>query len=106
MVNQLSTLAKEGTRVSLEVGTEGILGGQANVSDVKGAWKALADNVNLMAVNLRDQVRGIAAVTKAVASGDLIKKVEVRFPRAMPSNSISLTCDCRSRSMSRVKSWN
>jgi osomolarity two-component system sensor histidine kinase NIK1 len=96
MVNQLSTLANEVTRVSLEVGTEGMLGGQAYVPDVQGMWKVrwpilsswpsgderarvqvLTDNVNLMAMNLTNQVRSIAEVTKAVASGDLTKKVEV-----------------------------
>ncbi|KDQ51728.1 hypothetical protein JAAARDRAFT_139768 [Jaapia argillacea MUCL 33604] len=77
MVAQLSTLANEVTRVSLEVGTEGILGGQAFVPGVQGMWKVLADNVNLMAMNLTNQVRSIAQVTKAVASGDLTKKIEV-----------------------------
>ncbi|EPQ52996.1 hypothetical protein GLOTRDRAFT_45993 [Gloeophyllum trabeum ATCC 11539] len=77
MVHQLSTLASEVTRVSLEVGTEGILGGQAVVPDVQGMWKVLADNVNLMAMNLTTQVRSIAEVTKAVASGDLTKKIQV-----------------------------
>ncbi|KAI0312759.1 hypothetical protein OF83DRAFT_1066664 [Amylostereum chailletii] len=77
MVAQLSTLANEVTRVSLEVGTEGILGGQAYVPDVQGMWKVLADNVNLMAMNLTNQVRSIAEVTKAVANGDLKKKIEV-----------------------------
>ncbi|ETW76839.1 hypothetical protein HETIRDRAFT_389878 [Heterobasidion irregulare TC 32-1] len=77
MVAQLSTLANEVTRVSLEVGTEGILGGQAYVPDVQGMWKVLADNVNLMAMNLTNQVRSIAEVTKAVANGDLTKKIEV-----------------------------
>ncbi|KAG2144423.1 HAMP TYPE histidine kinase [Suillus bovinus] len=77
MVAQLSTLANEVTRVSLEVGTEGILGGQAYVPDVQGMWKVLTDNVNLMAMNLTNQVRSIAEVTKAVAGGDLTKKIEV-----------------------------
>ncbi|KAJ3772474.1 histidine kinase [Lentinula raphanica] len=77
MVVQLSTLANEVTRVSLEVGTEGILGGQAMVPDVQGEWKGLTDNVNLMAMNLTNQVRSIAQVTKAVASGDLSKKIQV-----------------------------
>ncbi|KAF9056922.1 hypothetical protein BDP27DRAFT_1454263 [Rhodocollybia butyracea] len=77
MVAQLSTLANEVTRVSLEVGTEGILGGQAYVPDVQGEWKGLTDNVNLMAMNLTNQVRSIAQVTKAVASGDLTKKIQV-----------------------------
>ncbi|THU96840.1 hypothetical protein K435DRAFT_663749 [Dendrothele bispora CBS 962.96] len=77
MVVQLSTLASEVTRVSLEVGTEGILGGQAAVPEVQGEWKKLTDNVNLMAMNLTNQVRSIANVTKAVANGDLTKKIEV-----------------------------
>ena len=77
MVKQLSTLANEVTRVSLEVGTEGKLGGQAVVSDVRGMWKVLTDNVNLMAMNLTNQVRSIAEVTKAVAGGDLTKKIVV-----------------------------
>ncbi|TDL24345.1 hypothetical protein BD410DRAFT_814134 [Rickenella mellea] len=77
MVAQLSTLANEVTRVSIEVGTEGILGGQAVVADVQGMWKVLTDNVNLMAMNLTNQVRSIAQVTKAVAGGDLTKKIEV-----------------------------
>ncbi|KAF9459630.1 hypothetical protein BDZ94DRAFT_1171284 [Collybia nuda] len=77
MVAQLSTLANEVTRVSLEVGTEGILGGQAFVPEVQGMWKVLTDNVNLMAMNLTNQVRSIAQVTKAVAGGDLTKKIEV-----------------------------
>jgi len=78
MVALLSTFAKEVTRVSLEVGTEGILGGQALVPDVQGEWKSLTDNVNLMAMNLTNQVRSIAQVTKAVAGGDLTKKITVR----------------------------
>ncbi|KIJ97792.1 hypothetical protein K443DRAFT_681283 [Laccaria amethystina LaAM-08-1] len=77
MVAQLSTLANEVTRVSLDVGTEGILGGQAFVPDVQGMWRVLTDNVNLMAMNLTNQVRSIAQVTKAVAGGDLTKKIEV-----------------------------
>ncbi|KAG6906866.1 hypothetical protein DXG01_011628 [Tephrocybe rancida] len=77
MVSQLKLLANEVTRVSLEVGTEGRLGGQASVPDVQGMWKVLTDNVNLMAMNLTTQVRSIAEVTKAVAGGDLTKKIEV-----------------------------
>ncbi|KAK9674829.1 histidine kinase osmosensor, partial [Basidiobolus ranarum] len=77
MVDQLQTFATEVTRVSLEVGTEGKLGGQAVVKDVGGTWKDLTDNVNLMASNLTDQVRDIANVSKAVAKGDLSKKVTV-----------------------------
>ncbi|KAG9070352.1 hypothetical protein KI688_009689 [Linnemannia hyalina] len=77
MVEQLRTFAAEVTRVSLEVGTEGRLGGQAVVKDVSGTWKELTDNVNTMASNLTTQVRSIAEVTTAVASGDLSKKIDV-----------------------------
>ncbi|KAG1298269.1 hypothetical protein G6F66_001863 [Rhizopus arrhizus] len=76
MVDQLSIFATEVTRVSLEVGTEGILGGQAIVKDVGGTWKDLTDNVNMMASKITNQVRDIAAVAKAVAQGDLTKKVK------------------------------
>ncbi|HUC93720.1 MAG TPA: HAMP domain-containing protein [Paenibacillus sp.] len=77
MVNQLSTFASEVTRVAREVGTEGILGGQADVKGVSGTWKDLTDSVNNMASNLTDQVRNIAAVTTAVAKGDLSKQITV-----------------------------
>ncbi|HYG75706.1 MAG TPA: HAMP domain-containing protein [Planctomycetota bacterium] len=77
MVNQLSSFASEVTRVAREVGTEGKLGGQAKVKGVAGTWKDLTDNVNLMASNLTSQVRNIAAVTTAVAKGDLTKKITV-----------------------------
>ncbi|ORX60235.1 hypothetical protein DM01DRAFT_1299913 [Hesseltinella vesiculosa] len=77
MVDQLRIFASEVTRVSKEVGTEGKLGGQAMVQDVAGTWKDLTDNVNIMAANLTNQVRSIAEVTKAVALGDLSKKIEV-----------------------------
>ncbi|PYK26916.1 MAG: hybrid sensor histidine kinase/response regulator, partial [Verrucomicrobia bacterium] len=75
MVGQLSAFASEVTRVAREVGTEGKLGGQAKVKGVAGTWKDLTDNVNLMASNLTSQVRNIAAVTTAVANGDLAKKI-------------------------------
>jgi len=75
MVDQLGTFAKEVTRVALEVGTEGKLGGQAQVKGVAGTWKDLTDNVNIMANNLTGQVRAIAEVTTAVARGDLSKKI-------------------------------
>ncbi|KAJ2295580.1 hypothetical protein IWW55_005400, partial [Coemansia sp. RSA 2706] len=75
MVDQLSTFASEVTRVAKEVGTDGVLGGQANVVGVDGTWKGLTDNVNMMANNLTNQVRDIADVTKAVAKGDLTQKV-------------------------------
>src|SRR4029450_8332032 len=77
MVDQLSSFASEVTRVAREVGTEGALGGQADVKGVAGTWKDLTDSVNFMAGNLTSQVRNIAAVTKAVASGDLSKKITV-----------------------------
>ena len=75
MVDQLNGFASEVTRVAREVGTDGKLGGQAQVSGVSGTWKDLTDNVNSMAGNLTDQVRNIAAVTTAVANGDLSKKI-------------------------------
>jgi CheY-like chemotaxis protein/signal transduction histidine kinase/HAMP domain-containing protein len=75
MVDQLRSFASEVTRVAREVGTEGKLGGQANVSGVAGTWKDLTDNVNFMASNLTGQVRNIAEVTTAVARGDLSKKI-------------------------------
>src|SRR5207244_669931 len=78
MVDQLKAFASEVTRVAREVGTEGKLGGQADVNGVVGVWKGLTDNVNLMASNLTSQVRNIADVTTAVARGDLSKKVTVK----------------------------
>src|SRR5437868_3456911 len=77
MVDQLSSFAAEVTRVAREVGSEGKLGGQARVEGVSGTWKDLKDSVNFMASNLTTQVRNIAAVTTAVASGDLSKKITV-----------------------------
>jgi HAMP domain-containing protein/signal transduction histidine kinase/CheY-like chemotaxis protein len=77
MVDQLNAFASEVTRVAREVGTEGKLGGQAEVRDVSGTWKDLTDNVNTMAANLTSQVRNIADVTTAVANGDLSRKITV-----------------------------
>ena len=77
MVDQLRSFASEVTRVAREVGSEGSLGGQARVEGVSGTWKDLTDSVNFMASNLTTQVRNIAAVTTAVASGDLSKKITV-----------------------------
>src|SRR6516225_608911 len=77
MVNQLNSFASEVTRVARQVGTEGKLGGQADVRGVAGTWKDLTDNVNFMAGNLTGQVRNIAEVTTAVANGDLSKKITV-----------------------------
>src|SRR3712207_3341521 len=75
MVDQLNAFASEVTRVAREVGTEGRLGGQANVPGVGGTWKDLTDSVNFMAGNLTGQVRNIADVTTAVARGDMSRKI-------------------------------
>src|SRR5213078_2606924 len=77
MVDQLRAFSAEVTRVAKEVGTEGRLGGQASVEGVSGVWKDLTDNVNFMAASLTEQVRNIAAVTTAVATGDLSQKITV-----------------------------
>ena len=77
MVDQLNAFAAEVTRVAREVGTEGKLGGQAQVPDVGGTWKDFTDNVNFMASNLTGQVRNIAEVATAIASGDLSRKITV-----------------------------
>src|SRR5207247_5920973 len=92
---QLSAFAPEVTRVAREVGTEGILGGQARVKDVSGIWRDLTDNVNFMANNLTTQVRNIADVTTAVANGDLSKKitVDVRGEVAELKNTINTMVD-------------
>jgi len=95
MVDQLNSFASEVTRVAREVGTEGKLGGQAQVKGVAGTWKDLTDNVNLMAANLTGQVRNIAEVTTAVATGDLSKKitVEVRGEVLELKNTINTMVD-------------
>jgi HAMP domain-containing protein len=77
MVDVLSSFADEVTRMAREVGTEGVLGGQAVVRDVSGIWKELTHNVNSMASNLTNQVRNISAVAGAVAQGDLSRKITV-----------------------------
>ena len=77
MVEKLRIFADEVSRVAREVGTEGVLGGQANVPGVAGTWKGLTENVNAMAGNLTAQVRNIADVTTAVAKGDLSRKITV-----------------------------
>ena len=77
MVDQLNSFASEVTRVAREVGTEGKLGGQADVKGVAGVWKDLTESVNSMAGNLTNQVRNIAEVTTAVANGDLSRKITV-----------------------------
>src|SRR5271156_5165645 len=76
MVDQLRTFATEVTRVARDVGTEGVLGGQAQIAGVQGTWSELTINVNAMADNLTTQVRDIAVVTTAVAKGDLTQKVQ------------------------------
>src|SRR6201999_471478 len=77
MVDQLSAFADEVTRMAREVGTDGLLGGQAQVPGVGGTWRDLTDSVNFMAGNLTSQVRSIAQVATAVAKGDLSKKITV-----------------------------
>src|SRR5204862_3629120 len=95
MVDQLNAFAGEVTRVAREVGTEGKLGGQAQVKGVGGAWKDLTDNVNSMASNLTNQVRNIADVTTALSKGDLSKKitVEARGEILQLKNTINTTVD-------------
>jgi HAMP domain-containing protein/signal transduction histidine kinase/CheY-like chemotaxis protein len=83
MVDQLNSFSSEVTRVAREVGTDGKLGGQANVPGVGGTWKDLTDSVNRMASNLTDQVRNIAEVTTAVAKGDLSRKITVNVEGEM-----------------------
>jgi HAMP domain len=77
MVSKLRTFSSEVTRVAREVGTEGMLGGQAKIDGVEGTWKELTDNVNTMADRLTDQVRSIAKVTTAISLGDLSQQIEV-----------------------------
>src|SRR5206468_5418982 len=84
MVDQLSSFADEVTRVAREVGTDGKLGGQARVKGVSGVWKDLTDSVNTLAANLTTQVRNIADVTTAVATGDLSQKITVDVHGEVP----------------------
>src|SRR5207249_1563225 len=95
MVDQLNAFAREVTRVAREVGTEGKLGGQAQVAGVAGVWKDLTDNVNYMAGNLTAQVRNIAEVTTAVDRGDLSKKITVDAYSALlgPKKTINVMVD-------------
>src|SRR5258705_13674968 len=89
MVDQLRAFAAEVTRVAREVGTDGKLGGQAKVPGVAGTWKDLTDNVNVMAANLTEQVRGIVKVVTAEANGDLTQKMTVKDKgedAALPEN--------------------
>src|SRR5262249_4215101 len=95
MVDQLNSFASEVSRVAREVGTEGKLGGQAQVPDVAGTWKDLTDNVNSMASNLTGQVRNIADVATAIANGDLQRKstVDVRGEIQELKNTINTMVD-------------
>src|SRR5439155_10700931 len=95
MVDQLNAFASEVSRVAREVGTEGKLGGQAQVLGVGGTWKDLTDNVNSMASNLTGQVRSIAKVTTAVANGDVCRKftVDVRGEILELKDNINTTAD-------------
>ncbi|HMI47532.1 MAG TPA: HAMP domain-containing protein, partial [Gemmatimonadaceae bacterium] len=104
MVDQLGSFANEVTRVAREVGTEGKLGGQAEVPGVAGTWKDLTDNVNTLAGNLTSQVRNIAAVTTAVAKGDLSQKitVEARGETLALKNTINTMVDQLSSFASEV----
>ena len=77
MVDRLNSFAFQVSKVAREVGTDGVLGGQAEVKNVEGKWAELTDNVNIMAQNLTQQVRGISDVTQAIARGDLSRKIEV-----------------------------
>ena len=86
MVLQLRTLAAEVTRVTLEVGSQGKLGGMAEVPGVEGVWRELTYNVNQMCSNLTNQVRSIAIVTTAVAQGDLTQKVGIQVRIPLPSS--------------------
>src|SRR5690606_24973833 len=84
MVDQLNSFASEVTRVAREVGTEGKLGGQADVKGVGGTWKDLTDNVNLMAENLTSQVRNIALLAAPPTYGDLTQKITVNVQGEIP----------------------
>jgi HAMP domain-containing protein/CheY-like chemotaxis protein len=104
MVDRLSVFADEVTRVAREVGTEGVLGGQANVPNVGGTWKDLTDSVNFMASNLTGQVRDIARVTTAVANGDLSQKItaDVKGEMLELKNTVNIMVDQLSAFASEV----
>src|SRR5436189_283340 len=106
MVDQLSSFADEVTRVAKEVGTEGVLGGQAEVKGVSGTWRDLTENVNQLAGNLTSQVRQIAQVTTAVANGDLERKitVEAKGEVAALADTINGMTDTLSRFAEQVTS--
>src|SRR5688572_21313517 len=104
MVDQLGAFAAEVTRVAREVGTEGVLGGQAKLTAVSGVWKELTDNVNFMAGNLTSQVRNVAEVTTAIAQGDLGRKITVdaRGEMLTLKNTINATVDKLNRFAAEV----
>ena len=108
MTDTLAIFADQVTSVAREVGTEGKLGGQAEVPNVAGTWKDLTDSVNLDGANLTDQVRNIAEVTTAVANGDLSQKITVdaqgRDPRAQGDRSTRWSTSSR-RSPTRSRAW-
>ena len=107
MVDQLNSFAAEVTRVAKEVGTEGRLGGQAEVKGVSGTWKDLTDNVNFMAANLTKQVRGIVKVVTAVANGDLSQKfvLEAKGEVAALAETINNMTDTLGPSRIRLLRW-
>lgn len=100
MVDRLNAFAFEVSKVAREVGTEGILGGQAEVEQVDGKWKDLTDNVNIMAQNLTTQVRSISNVTQAIAKGDMSKRVEVHA-----QGEIALLKDTINDMVARLDDW-
>ena len=107
MVDQLNGFAAEVTRVAREVGTEGKLGGQAHVPGVAGTWKDLTDNVNTMANNLTNQVRGIVKVVTAVANGDLRQRltVESKGEVAALADTINSMTDTLATFADQVTRW-
>jgi HAMP domain-containing protein len=104
MVDQLNAFAGEVTRVAREVGTDGKLGGQAQVPGVAGTWKDLTDNVNFMASNLTGQVRNIAEVATAIANGDLVKEDHRRRARRNPAAERNAEHDGRAVALVRRRS--
>ena len=101
MVDQLNGFAGEVSRVAKEVGTEGRLGGQAEVKGVGGVWKDLTDNVNSMAASLTSQVRGIAKLVTAVANGDLKQKTAYEISACLVGSEMCIRDRCSSARGSR-----
>ena len=94
MVDKLNNFAFEVSKVAREVGTDGTLGGQANVENVEGKWAELTNNVNVMAANLTAQVRGISDVTQAIARGDLSQKIEVEAQGEVLKLKVTMYAGC------------